>query len=94
MATGDGDVVRRRLREERPEVGKGVSSGGVRWRWWEMFHRQLVVRGFAGRIVTALWDMGVVNMSCNGSCASKRAVMSAICSRSSASVSSAGASDL
>jgi hypothetical protein len=43
VATGAGDVVWRRLREERSEVGKGVSSGGVRWRWWELFHRQVVV---------------------------------------------------
>jgi hypothetical protein len=63
VVTGGGDVVRRRLRQERSEVGKGVSIGGIRWRWWEMFHRQLVVRGFAGCIATALCDRGVANRS-------------------------------
>jgi hypothetical protein len=68
VATGGGDVVRRRLREERSKVGKGVSSGGVRWRWWELFHRQLVVRGLTGRIATVLCYMDDANKRCSGSC--------------------------
>jgi hypothetical protein len=33
-----------------------------------LFHGQLVARGFAVRIVTALCDMGVTKSSCSGSC--------------------------
>jgi hypothetical protein len=72
VATGGGDVVGTRLREERSEVRKGISGGRVWWRWWELFHRQLVARGFAERIVTALCDRGVANMSCSGSCSDGR----------------------
>jgi hypothetical protein len=68
VATGGGDVVRRRLREERSEGWKGKSGGRVWWRWWELFHGQLVARGFTVRIVTALCDMGVANSSGSGSC--------------------------
>jgi hypothetical protein len=67
VATGGGDVVGTRLREERSGVRKGISGGRVWLRWWELFHRQLVARGIAGRIVTALCDKGVANMSCSGS---------------------------
>jgi hypothetical protein len=38
VATGGGDVVRLRLREERSEVRKGISGKGVWWRRWELFH--------------------------------------------------------
>ena len=68
VATEGGDVVRRRFREERSEGWKGISGGRVWWRWWELFHGQLVARGFAARIVTALCDMGVANNGANGSC--------------------------
>jgi hypothetical protein len=33
-----------------------------------MFHGQLMARGFAVCIVTALCDMGVANNSCSGNC--------------------------
>jgi hypothetical protein len=46
------------------------------------------------RIVMALRDRGVGNMATLAVCASGRALMSAICSRTSASVLGAGASDL
>jgi hypothetical protein len=59
VATGGGAVVRTRLREERSWVRKGLSSGRVWWRWWEVFYRQLVARGFELRIATALSDKGV-----------------------------------
>jgi hypothetical protein len=68
VATGGGDVIRRRLREERSVGWKGISGKRVWWRWWEHVHGLLVTRGFAVRIVTALRDMGVGNISCNGSC--------------------------
>jgi hypothetical protein len=68
VATGGGDVKRRCLRDERSEGWKGIPGGGVWWRWWEVFHGQLLARGFAVRIVTALCDMGVANNSCTGTC--------------------------
>jgi hypothetical protein len=35
VATGGGDVMRRRLREARAEGRKGISGGRVLWTWWE-----------------------------------------------------------
>jgi hypothetical protein len=67
VATRGGDVVRRRLREERSKGWKGISGGRVWWRWWKMLHGQFVARGFAVCIVTALCDKGVANCSYNGS---------------------------
>jgi hypothetical protein len=98
VATGGGDVMRRRLREERSDSRKGISGGGVWWRWWEQFHGLLVARGIAGRIVTALRDKGSAKAVATALaplpvCASRRALMSAICSRTRASVSGAGASE-
>jgi hypothetical protein len=68
VATGGGDVMRRRLREERSEGSKGISGMRVWWRWWEQVHGLLVTRGFAVCIVTALRDWGVGNNGCNGKC--------------------------
>jgi hypothetical protein len=66
-ATGGGDVVRRRLREKRSEGREGIPCGRVWRRWWELFHGQLVGRGFAVRIVAAVCDRGVANRSCSDS---------------------------
>jgi hypothetical protein len=68
VATGGGDVMRRCLREKRSVGWKGISGMGVWWRWWEHVHMLLVSRGFAVRIVTALRDSGVGNMTYNGMC--------------------------
>jgi hypothetical protein len=59
VATGGGDVMRRRLREKKSEGWKGMSGGRVWWRWWEHVNGLPVMRRFAVRIVTALLDMGV-----------------------------------
>jgi hypothetical protein len=96
VATGGSDVVRTRLREERSWVRKGISGGRVWWRWWELFYRQLVARGFELRIATAQSDMGIggaaaTTTTASADCASRRALMSAICSRTSASASCVGA---
>jgi hypothetical protein len=37
-----------------------------------MFHRQLVGRGFAARIGTAVCERDVANRSCNGRCSDGR----------------------
>jgi hypothetical protein len=72
VAAGGGDVMRRRLRDERSEGWNGISGKRVWWRWWEHVHGQLVTRGLAVRIVTALRDMGVGSSSCSGSCSGGR----------------------
>jgi hypothetical protein len=72
VATGGGDVMRRRLREERFDGWKGISGRRVWWRFWEHVHGLLVTRGFAVRIVTALRDMGASNTRCNGKCSGGR----------------------
>jgi hypothetical protein len=59
VATGGGDVMRRRLWEERSVGWKGISGRRECWRWWEQVH---------GLLVTGLRDKGVGNSSCNGSC--------------------------
>jgi hypothetical protein len=67
VATRGGDVVRRRLLEERSEGRESIPCGRVWRRWWGMFDGQLMGRGSAARIVTAVCDMGVANIiaSCN-----------------------------
>jgi hypothetical protein len=53
-------------------VRTGVAKHGVRWNsyemkhgvWWEVFHRELVARGFELRSATALSDKRVGNISC------------------------------
>jgi hypothetical protein len=67
VATGGGDVARRRLREKRSEGREGIPCGRTWRRWWKLFHGQAVGRGFAVRIVTAVCDRDVANMSCNSS---------------------------
>jgi hypothetical protein len=67
VATGVGDVVRRRLREERYEGRESIPCGRVWRRWRKLCNGQLVGRGFAVRIVTAVCDMGVANSSYGGS---------------------------
>jgi hypothetical protein len=42
---------------------KRIASGGVWWRWWEVINRELVTRGLAVRIGTALRDGGFANRS-------------------------------
>jgi hypothetical protein len=54
VATGGGDVMRRRLGEEMSVGWESISGRMVRWRWWEQVHGLLVTRGFAVRNVTAL----------------------------------------
>jgi hypothetical protein len=67
VATGGGDLLRRRLREERSEGWKGIPGRRASWKWWEHVHGLLVTRGFEVRIITAERDMGVGNSSRNGS---------------------------
>jgi hypothetical protein len=67
MATGGGDVTRRRLRKEKSVGWKGISGRRIWWRWWEQVYGLLVPRGFAVRIVAALRGMGVGNTTCSGS---------------------------
>jgi hypothetical protein len=68
VATGGGDVVRRRLRENMSGSKEGIPCGRVWRRWSKLVHGQLVGRGFDVRIVTAVCDGGVANNRCNGSC--------------------------
>jgi hypothetical protein len=42
VATGGGDVMWRRLRQERSVGWKGISGKRVWWRWWEQVHGLLV----------------------------------------------------
>jgi hypothetical protein len=68
--------------------------------WWEVVLRQLVARGFERRSATALSDKGDGSSSCNnnnnsfGRLSSRRALMSAICSTTSARVSGVGTIEL
>jgi hypothetical protein len=68
VATGGGDVVRRRLREKRSEGREGIPCGRVWRRWWKLFHEHIVGRGFVVRSVTAVCDRDVANRSRSGSC--------------------------
>jgi hypothetical protein len=64
LATRGGDVVRPGIYEERPVGWRGIAEVRVWWRWWEGVHGEIVARGFALCITTALNDKGVGSNNC------------------------------